>query len=625
MNALYLAILLLVNSAAIASTTLAQVDLTKTFGGVGIILSRHSSGYARIDETAPDGPAAKAGLKRGERLFSVNDSLVYTRSLAAVTALLKGNIGSTVKVGIIRGDSIVKVHLVRAAITPWREEACISGDCKNGPGKLVRINGDTIAGAFIDGLAEGDVAQTHPDGECLTRKYSRGKPVNDSAVIRYPDGKSYVGMTREGVAHGVGTMTFPDGTIRSGLWIFGRFISGCYKGNCQNGQGTMVIDFGRIYEGTFKNGEFEGLGTVTFPDSAGEEIRQITCPFSRNCPSGPGLVLYRNGDRYDGELQSIQPSTHRTGKGTMYYANGDVYEGSWENCLYQGTGLLRKKDGTRHVGTFSRGKMHGWMATVKDSTLSLRIYDNGKIDKAKQKDVDEYFKKNRLHEKTNLLLQQYALLREIFDQGCLYGNCQNGVGLSWGIPTSDVVYYGAFKDGKPNGAGEMYMVEGKETFRGNFKNGLRHGMMEILAAGFLCLPRIYYEGKAEAVGWSSMEQFEAKLAKELDEAKKELALKDGRAGFISPVENADERKPLRYDYVKGEHTRDPRFYTCTRCEGMGTINRCYHEYDMVEEKTYSSYHHSQSNLVKTERFWDSRLICKDFTCEWCHGTGKLEY
>jgi len=47
------------------------------------------------------------------------------------------------------------------------------------------------------------------------------------------------------------------------------------KGNCQNGEGTLVFGIGyrhnlKRYNGQFKNGLFDGLGTVSFCEEARE-------------------------------------------------------------------------------------------------------------------------------------------------------------------------------------------------------------------------------------------------------------------------------------------------------------------------------------------------------------------
>jgi hypothetical protein len=383
-------------------TVFAQQDNPKSFGGVGAMLSRHHSGYVRVDAVVPGGPADRAGLKSGEWLFSVNDSVVHTRSLAVVIGFLRGEVGTAVKVGVIRGDSVKTVRIVRASVLPWGKKECIEGDCTNGPGRFVMPNGDTIACTFIEGAFDGVLTHTRSGGERVTSKFAKGVLLEEPGTIIYPDGKKYLGSIDESVAHGIGTMTLPDGTVRSGLWILGRFISGCYSGNCESGEGTEVLD---------------------------------------------------------------------------------------------------------------------------------------------------------------------------------------------------------------------------------------HGMMEIFETGMRMLPRIFYEGKAQSIGWSSMEQFEEKLAKELADVKKEFEEREAAekasgkksVGIIWPEVSSGGNDGKRFNHATGEYVYSPRYYSCHRCQGTGKVWKCTKSYDVLEENTYSSVIHRQSNLVSTKMYSQSNLNCDFYTCEWCGGSGKLEY
>ena len=60
----------------------------------------------------------------------------------------------------------------------------------------------------------------------------------------------------EGLPHGQGTETFPDG----------RKHEGEFKGGLSHGQGTFTSPDGYKYEGEFKEGGYHGQGTWIHPD-----------------------------------------------------------------------------------------------------------------------------------------------------------------------------------------------------------------------------------------------------------------------------------------------------------------------------------------------------------------------
>ena len=49
------------------------------------------------------------------------------------------------------------------------------------------------------------------------------KQANDNLRYQY-NGCKYIGGFKDGLFHGQGTMTWPDGTVQKGLWIDGEFI-----------------------------------------------------------------------------------------------------------------------------------------------------------------------------------------------------------------------------------------------------------------------------------------------------------------------------------------------------------------------------------------------------------------
>jgi predicted metalloprotease with PDZ domain len=84
---------------------------------IGAILTRNNeTGSLVIREVSPGLAAAQAGLLPGDELMMIDG--VYTRDLdtAAVRAALRGEVGTTVRVTVVRGEKVVRLRIERGAL-----------------------------------------------------------------------------------------------------------------------------------------------------------------------------------------------------------------------------------------------------------------------------------------------------------------------------------------------------------------------------------------------------------------------------------------------------------------------------------------------------------------------------
>jgi carboxyl-terminal processing protease len=92
----------------------------KAFGGIGVVLAAGRGGQFVVDQVFDGGPAARAGLVAGDHLIAVDGKAVAGMTPAAISTLLRGRIGTVVRLETAPAASSAarQLALVRAAITP---------------------------------------------------------------------------------------------------------------------------------------------------------------------------------------------------------------------------------------------------------------------------------------------------------------------------------------------------------------------------------------------------------------------------------------------------------------------------------------------------------------------------
>ena len=140
------------------------------------------------------------------------------------------------------------------------------------------------------------------------------KSDKDVVTIDWKDG-SYTGEVSDGVPHGQGSFTHPDGEKYVGEFEDGK----------ANGQGTFTWhDAGTSYIGGFKDGLFHGQGTETLPRG-----QKYVGGYKNDKKHGQGTLTYSDEFSFSGEFKDDAPW-----QGTEYDPDGNVTatysEGAWK-------------------------------------------------------------------------------------------------------------------------------------------------------------------------------------------------------------------------------------------------------------------------------------------------------
>jgi len=108
-----------------------QTDTKGAFGGLGIEISM-VSGVVKIISPIDDTPAANAGIKAGDYIVRINDEQVQGKSLTEAVDLMRGPVGSEIKLTIRRKNEkkALEFKIKRAVIEIQSVEAKIIGEKK---------------------------------------------------------------------------------------------------------------------------------------------------------------------------------------------------------------------------------------------------------------------------------------------------------------------------------------------------------------------------------------------------------------------------------------------------------------------------------------------------------------
>ncbi len=107
------------------------VDITQqtegVYGGIGATLQKNESGFAEIVGLIRDAPAEKTGLRVGDLIYMVDETVCTSdMELGDVTAMIRGEAGTDVKLTVLRDTETVELVITRAMV----ESPTVSSEMK---------------------------------------------------------------------------------------------------------------------------------------------------------------------------------------------------------------------------------------------------------------------------------------------------------------------------------------------------------------------------------------------------------------------------------------------------------------------------------------------------------------
>ena len=150
-----------------------------------------------------------------------------------------------------------------------------------------------------------------------------------------------------------------------------------------NGEGQGFYPGGVRYDGTFKDGKRDGVGTCDYSSGI------YNGGWLNDKRHGKGTMEWSDRSNYQGDWQNDTEHGH----GEMRYDNGDTYVGNFKDGLRSGQGVFNyhlqrgKTHILRYNGSWHQDLQHGiGEVTWTDACVQNMTYVNGKVTK-KQKRV----------------------------------------------------------------------------------------------------------------------------------------------------------------------------------------------------------------------------------------------
>jgi C-terminal processing protease CtpA/Prc len=107
----------------LVALVLASCATTERAGSIGAMLSRdNETGSVYVRDLFPGLAAEKAGLLPGDEIIMIDGRYVRDVDAAQVRGMLRGDVGTVVRLTVARGELVLRVRVVRSALRDPKEE-----------------------------------------------------------------------------------------------------------------------------------------------------------------------------------------------------------------------------------------------------------------------------------------------------------------------------------------------------------------------------------------------------------------------------------------------------------------------------------------------------------------------
>jgi hypothetical protein len=294
-------------------------------------------------------------------------------------------------------------------------QVSLRGSCEGDSGGPLMVYNASAGQYFQIGMVAGGISQCgntdvpdyygrldHPDISRFINNPENYEDIENPKEIEYSSNEiflKFVGQMSNGKPHGIGNMTFQDGSFYFGEWQNGArhgngsqkyskdsdkdTYDGNWKNDLEDGHGRILYKNGQTYEGSMVNGLRVGSGLHTFTENDVLNRTTYDGEWKEDERSGNGTLMLKDGEKYVGEFRNGLYHGH----GVLTFSENNVneranYDGDWKHDKRSGNGTLTWKDGQKYVGEFQNDNRHGHgVLTTSVNSTAIRYDGEWKEDK----------------------------------------------------------------------------------------------------------------------------------------------------------------------------------------------------------------------------------------------------
>jgi carboxyl-terminal processing protease len=229
------------------------------FGGIGIMFSIREGGAVTVEEVVPGGPSARAGLRVGDQILAVDGVPFEAPDTGLVRERLRGAVGSTVRLTVLRGNPI-EVEFERALIVmPTVDLSMRDGIATLHVSSFNQATAQAVADAVrraVSGAVAG--ASGPPRGIILDMRGNPGGLLDQSVSVadlfleegtivstrgRHPEARQFYSASDGDIADGLPIVVLMDGDSASAAEIVAAALQDSGRavviGTTSYGKGTV--------------------------------------------------------------------------------------------------------------------------------------------------------------------------------------------------------------------------------------------------------------------------------------------------------------------------------------------------------------------------------------------------
>ena len=224
-------------------------------------------------------------------------------------------------------------------------------------------DGARYEGAYWDGKPHGMGTRVFASGAKYVGEWFVGV-MQGNGVYTYHDGAQYEGAWSQDMRHGFGRWSSPRGDRFEGYWVNDMahrgkglrvqahaagggsiYVGDLVEGECHGFGIETLPKTGEVYEGWWNRGVRQGRGRLVDGLATGGAGSRFDGEFARGLPvSGMGKLIYSATTSQQAGMCGWYAGKIfkglRHGSGVMVYPNGDIYDGEWKSNLKHGYGCM---------------------------------------------------------------------------------------------------------------------------------------------------------------------------------------------------------------------------------------------------------------------------------------------